>query len=68
LRRIEASGAAPDVGEDFLHGIFRIGVRARQAARDGPDETAELIDALAHCSCIASRYSDEHQIRHSAMS
>ena len=68
LRGIEAAGTAPDIGKDFLHGVFGIGTRARQAPGDGPDEAAELVDAFTHRLCIASRNSEKHQIGHSALS
>ena len=57
---IETAGAAPDIREDFLDGVFGIGTRAGQTPGDGPDETAELIDALVHGTRISLCDSSEY--------
>jgi hypothetical protein len=65
LRRIEPARAAPDIRENFLHGIFGIGAGTRQTSGDGPDETAKLIDALVHGTRISLCDSSEYGVRHS---
>ena len=55
LTGIESGGATQDVVENFLHGVFGIGLVARQAARDRPNQPAELIDTVACGNGVALR-------------
>jgi hypothetical protein len=64
LRGIEPVRAAPDVHEDFLHCILGIRASPRHAPRDCPDETTELIDALAYGLCLTASHPHKNRLLH----
>jgi hypothetical protein len=46
LLGIKATGAAPQIGEDLLHRVLGIRPGPGETARQGPDETSELVHAF----------------------